>query len=254
MFRVTINQALLDLFWRRRVFHHLQRERWQVGETLLVPEICALEPFSQILAGTMLPRRIGAFSYARSPLVPSAEIGRYCSIASSVAAMGSDHPLEWASTSPAFHDPSALGFAAFLKMRGLEPIPRSFPITPPGFTVGNDVWIGDDVLIAPGVAIGDGAVVGARSLVLKDVPPYAIAVGHPAKVLRMRFPEPLIERFLEVRWWRYGPDVLQDLPVEAPARFLDALEERIAAEAPSEFVGKPLETAEIVAAAEATEE
>ena len=67
--------------------------------------------------------------------------------------------------------------------------------------VGNDAWLGYRVTVLPGVRIGDGAIVGAGAVVTADVPPYAVAVGNPARVLRLRFPERDIERLQRIRWW-----------------------------------------------------
>jgi virginiamycin A acetyltransferase len=69
--------------------------------------------------------------------------------------------------------------------------------------VGNDVWIGYDSLIMPGVKIGDGAVIGARSVVTRDVEPYAIVGGNPARLLRKRFAEKIIEELLAIAWWNW---------------------------------------------------
>lgn len=68
-------------------------------------------------------------------------------------------------------------------------------------TVGNDVWIGYEAVIMSGVTIGDGAVIGTRAVVTKDVPPYAIVGGVPARVIRSRFPEETVRQLLEIRWW-----------------------------------------------------
>ena len=72
--------------------------------------------------------------------------------------------------------------------------------------IGNDVWIGEDAVILPGVHIGDGAIIGKGAVVGSDIPPYCVAVGNPAKVVRKRFDEELIELLEETRWW--------DLPIE----------------------------------------
>lgn len=67
--------------------------------------------------------------------------------------------------------------------------------------VGNDVWIGFEALIMAGVTIGDGAIIGARSVVTKDVPPYTIVAGSPARVIKQRFPDEVVEKLLMLRWW-----------------------------------------------------
>ena len=67
--------------------------------------------------------------------------------------------------------------------------------------VGNDVWIGQHVTIMPGVHIGDGAIIGANSVVASDIPPYAVAVGNPCRVVRMRFDDEFIAYLLQLKWW-----------------------------------------------------
>ena len=90
--------------------------------------------------------------------------------------------------------------------------------------IGHDVWIGQRATLQSGITIGDGAIVAAQAMVTDDVPPYAIVGGVPARIIRMRFPEPLIERLQALRWWRYGMDVLHPLDVRDPEGFADRLE------------------------------
>lgn len=94
--------------------------------------------------------------------------------------------------------------------------------------IGNDVWIGTGAIVLNGVNIGDGAVVAAGAVVTKDVPPYTIVGGVPAKVIRKRFSEELTERLLAVKWWDYGPNVLKGLDISNPENCMEELEERIA--------------------------
>ena len=125
----------------------------------------------------------GAFS-------PGTKIGRYCSLAVSVKAHGANHPMNLKSSHAFFFNP-LLGIA------------KERLITSQPLEIGNDVWIGDHAIILPSVQkIGDGAVVGAGSVVNKDVPPYAVMVGHPSRVVRFRFSKEKIAELLEEEWWK----------------------------------------------------
>lgn len=125
-------------------------------------------------------------------------IGKFCMIASGVTFImnGANHLTEAVSTYP---------FAIFGEGWEKAMEGRAYPNK--GDTViGNDVWIGYDATIMPGVRIGDGAIIATKSVVTKDVEPYAIVGGNPAKVLRKRFPDAEIERLLELKWWDWEPE------------------------------------------------
>jgi acetyltransferase-like isoleucine patch superfamily enzyme len=251
MHTVTVNKALLELFRQRAILHAWEGERWQVGHRIAFEAGCRLEPYCEILEGHFLPRAFGAFSYTIGPLEPQVEVGRYCSIARFQQWMGADHPVDWASSSPVFHQSVMPAAELFRAAYGVTEAPEPFPGLDRTVRIGHDVWIGDAAMIAPGVRIGDGAVVGARALVLEDVPPYAIVVGHPARVLRYRFPEPLIARFQALQWWRFAPDSLQSLPASDPERFLDGLEAKLAVGAARAMQPSPLTAADMLRAAAA---
>jgi chloramphenicol O-acetyltransferase type B len=121
-------------------------------------------------------------------------IGDYCSIAGEVGIfLGGEHHPEWVSTYP---------FGALWREHDHPEQPRSRG----DVRIGNDVWIGRGATIMSGVTIGDGAVIGARALVVKDVPPYGIVGGNPAKLLRHRFEPELVERLLAIRWWDWSEE------------------------------------------------
>lgn len=121
------------------------------------------------------------------------QIGKFCAIASGVEFImnGGNHLVDAISSFPF----SIFGEGWSHAMEG-----RSFPLKG-GITVGNDVWLGYRSVIMAGVSIGDGAIVGSCSVVTKEVPPYAIVAGNPAKVIRHRFSDADIKRLLEMRWW-----------------------------------------------------
>lgn len=130
-------------------------------------------------------------------------IGRFCSIASDVSVAGVHHPLEWVSTNPFL----------YLVERGF--VPRGFK--PPnllkqrngGIEIQSDVWIGEGARLLRPVVLGHGCVVAAGAVVTKDVPPYAIVAGVPARIVRYRIPEELIPRMLSIAWWDWELDVIR---------------------------------------------
>ena len=77
-------------------------------------------------------------------------------------------------------------------------------------TIGNDVWIGENAVILGGISIGDGAVIGAGAIVTKDVPPYTIVGGVPAKKIRSRFPDDIVKMLLKIQWWNLEEDILKE--------------------------------------------
>lgn len=127
-------------------------------------------------------------------------IGKFCSIAANVIIGASEHPLNYLSTSPFFYN-EALGFSKGTCEIYLKPV-----------HVGNDVWICDNVFIKGGVTIGDGAVLAAGAVVTKDVPPYAVVAGVPAKVLKYRFAPDIVQKLLELKWWNLPIEEIRQLP------------------------------------------
>jgi acetyltransferase-like isoleucine patch superfamily enzyme len=178
-----------------------------------------LEPYATYWAGSGRHLvGLGSFSYTHSRLPLSTQVGRYTSIAKGVKVMGAMHPHEWASTSPVFYN-RRLMMETFERDRGETPAYRKFDYAPDPVVVGNDVWIGENVTLGHGVHIGDGAVVASNSVVTRDVPPYAVVAGVPAKTIRQRFDEQTANDLVRSAWWDYSPTALNQLDVRNPAEF-----------------------------------
>lgn len=136
------------------------------------------------------------FDFVQEKLI----IGKFCQIASGVRFMtnGSNHPLEGVSTYP-------------FKVFGKSWATKSLNVKSKGDTIiGNDVWIGNSATIMHGVKIGDGAIIGTNALVTKDVPPYTIVGGNPAKTIRRRFDEETIQFLLDLAWWDWPIEKITD--------------------------------------------
>ncbi len=144
----------------------------------------------------------GCFDLRRFP--PGVTIGRYCSIAPTATVFLRNHGIDY------------LGMSALLYRPELGVVDEdSIPFA--GLTIGDDVWLAHNSIILPGVAtIGRGAVVAAGAVVTRPVPPYAIVAGNPARVVRLRFPDPVIAAIEATRWWELDTSALRQLVLNQP--------------------------------------
>lgn len=178
---------------------------------------CRLGPYAAVGERVILREVVvGDFSYfERHAEAIYATIGKFCSIAANTRINALEHPMERVTTHKVSYRPNE--YFRYLGVdQGFRDRRRARPVT-----IGNDVWIGHGAVVLPGVTIGDGAVVGANAVVTKDVAPYSVVAGAPARVLRPRFSDEIARRLAALRWWDWPLDRLhqaipdmQAMPVE----------------------------------------
>lgn len=179
---------------------------------------CRLGRYTEIGARTRLTETdLGDYSYiVEDGQVIYTRIGKFCSIASQVRINPGNHPMERASQAHFTYRarsywPEESNEAAFFDRR------RSLPVV-----IGHDVWIGHAAIVLAGRTVGTGAVIGSGAIVTRDVAPYTIVVGNPARVVKRRFPEAVADRLQALSWWDWDHETLRRalpdfraLPIEA---------------------------------------
>ncbi|MBA4287094.1 MAG: hypothetical protein C0434_16370 [Xanthomonadaceae bacterium] len=182
---------------------------------------------------------MGAYGFYNAAGLASAyrtHFGRYSQVGESTIVGPPEHPMTMFSTHPfAFsrpsHMPKMFQMPEFARISPEEADGPSWAEseTPIDTVIGHEAYVGAGSFVRRGVTVGIGAVIGARSVVTRDVPPYAIVAGSPARVLRYRYPDALIERFLKLAWWNYdlGP-IKRDVNWADSERSLEFLEQKAA--------------------------
>ena len=195
-----LKNIIKHIFLRRRFPHSRVYFGPQVTKNSKVGKYCII--YENV---SVLNSNIDNFSYVqKNSQINNAKVGKFCSIASNVNIGLAEHPLNFLSTNPCIYDKS-------------QPVLFSFDTAQcdrelvPTTSIDADVWVGQNALIKAGVSVGVGAVIGAGAVVVKDVLPYSIVGGVPAKHLKWRFDKEKRDELLSLKWWEQDIDSITQI-------------------------------------------
>lgn len=200
--------ALLAKSVLRRLFtfgqsllYSLFRSTIDLGYNSRILKGSILEGYNKIHDNSVFGGSLGKYSYIGANSHISAKIGRFCSIGPSVKTVCAFHPVDgFVSTSPIFYSTNKQCGVTFTKEQLFDEW-KNLPGLDVPVEIGNDVFIGEGALLIGNLKIGDGAVIASGSIVTKDVPPYCIVAGNPAKLIRKRFDDETIDKLMAFKWW-----------------------------------------------------
>lgn len=197
-------QVLKKIYWKLVTERRYKKFNSRVDFGATVDAETEFGGYNKVLNGSVVSGSvIGRFTYIARARVSGADIGAFCSIGPDVIIGLSEHPTHWLTTHPAFYSLGMQANATFSDGELFQHWKRP--------KIGNDVWIGARAVILGGVTIGNGAIVAAGSVVTKDVGAYEIVGGIPAKRIRSRFDNEVVQLLQDWEWWDLPMDTLKEI-------------------------------------------
>lgn len=180
----------------------------KIGKGCFISRDTVFEGMNKIGNRCVIKGKIGIGTYIGNGCVLDAQIGRFCSISNNVIVLSTNHPPNFVSTSPIFYSTKKQNGYCFVEKdlyNEKASIDDQYSVI-----IGNDVLISYGVFIMGGITIGDGVIIGANSVVTKDVPPYSIVAGSPAKIIRKRFSDSMIQDLENISWWNWSIKTIKE--------------------------------------------
>jgi len=210
-----ILESILQFFWK--LFLQIKYPSCEIRANAIGRKITFEKRVKIERGSNIFSEKIGRYTYiGRNCFIDKSTkiIGRFCSIANGVTLGVGNHPIDWVSTHA----------IAFNKKYGFVKTNNFLNSSKKDCKIGNDVWIGTNAIIIAGVTVGDGAIIGANAFVNKDVEPYSIVVGTPAKHIRYRFDQETVKKLLEIKWWNWDDLQIQECItiMKSPDKFINS--------------------------------
>lgn len=203
MFKV-INNRIKWFFFKRKALGKIHKG-FSAHWTSFADEESIFDEYTRLGKNTRISKSsLGRCTYVVEGHIVNSDVGSFCSIAPQVRIGGfGGHPTQWLSTHPIFYSPLKQVGISFSEETKFEENKRT--------VIGNDVWVGTRAIVLDGVHVGDGAVIAAGAVVVKDVQPYSIVGGVPAKEIKKRFDDDVIIGLERLKWWKLELDLLSNL-------------------------------------------
>lgn len=192
----------------RRHFLALTHQGFKASFRSYADKKCSFTLYNRLYGTSIIHNsKLGRFTYVAGAKISNTSIGSFCSIGPDaiIGELGR-HPTNWISTHPAFY--------STLNQAGCTFSDADYFLELSPVTIGSDVWIGARAVILDGVSIGHGSIIATGAIVTKDVAPYSIVGGVPAKLIRYRHNEETIKELLHIKWWDWPEDKLREMAAD----------------------------------------